>query len=262
MTLGELSWPELEPPARGSGGGPGLTASGGGPGLTGSGTEPGPTGAGGELGATLLVPVGSVEQHGPHLPLDTDTRVAEAVARGVAARLGAGALVAPAVAFGASGEHEAFPGTVSLGTEALRAVLVELGRSAARWAHRLVFVNGHGGNVEALRAAVQLLRAEGRNARWWGCALPRESGFVQDGHAGRTETSLLLALAPDLVKLERAAPGNSTPLAELLPAMRAHGVRAVSPNGVLGDPAGATEAEGHAMLVALVDACANALRPT
>lgn len=228
MTLGGLTWPELEPESKPR--------------------------------STLLVPVGSVEQHGPHLPLDTDTQVAEAVARGAAARVNA--LVAPAVAFGASGEHEAFPGTVSIGTEALRTALVELGRSAGRWARRMVFVNGHGGNVPALRGAVELLRAEGRDARWWGCALPPDAGFVRDGHAGRTETSLLLAIAPDLVKLERAAPGNTAALVDLLPVMRAHGVRAVSPNGVLGDPTGASAAEGHAMLAALVDACAAALHPS
>src|SRR5215204_2153898 len=92
------------------------------------------------LGAQLvLVPVGSVEQHGPHLPLDTDTRIAAAVA----ARAATGALlVAPPVAYGASGEHEGFAGTVSIGHEALRLLLVELGRSASRWAARLVFVNG------------------------------------------------------------------------------------------------------------------------
>jgi len=206
---------------------------------------------------TLLIPVGSTEQHGPHLPLDTDTRVAEAVARGAAVRLGEHTLVAPAVSFGASGEHEMFAGTVSIGREALRAVLVELGRSAGRWVRRVVFVNGHGGNVEALRDAVELLRAEGRDARWFGCALPPDAGFASDGHAGRTETSLMLALAPETVRLDRAAAGNTVPLRELLPAMRAAGVRAVSENGVLGDPAGASAAEGQRMLAALVEACAH-----
>ncbi|OLT13360.1 mycofactocin system creatininase family protein [Pseudonocardia sp. CNS-139] len=139
---------------------------------------------------TLLVPVGSLEQHGPHLPLDTDTRVAAAVA----ARAAAGdpaLLVAPPLAFGASGEHESFPGTLSIGHAALRAVLVELGRSAGRWAARLVFVNGHGGNLPTLADAVAQLRDEGRDASWFGCGVPGG-----DAHAGRTETSLLLALAP------------------------------------------------------------------
>jgi creatinine amidohydrolase len=198
----------------------------------------------------VLVPVGSVEQHGPHLPLDTDTRIAEAVARGAAARLGAGTLVAPAVAFGASGEHEGFPGTMSIGLDAMRSVLVELGRSAGRWARRLVFVNGHGGNVAALRAAVELLLSEGRDARWYGCTPP----FGSDAHAGRAETSLLLALAPDTVRLGLAEAGNTAPLSELMPALRTGGLAAVTENGVLGDPSGADAAEGAAMLDAMVDA--------
>jgi len=201
---------------------------------------------------TLLVPVGSCEQHGPHLPLDTDTRIAAAVAERAAHRLGL--LLAPAIGYGASGEHESFPGTVSIGRDALRAMLIEYGRSAARWARQLVFVNGHGGNVEPLRDAVELLTHEGRDARWWGCALPADTGFVRDGHAGRTETSLLLALHPRAVRLAAAEPGNTASLPELLPTMRTRGVAAVSPNGVLGDPAGASAAEGTAMLHALVDA--------
>ncbi|HZZ52224.1 MAG TPA: mycofactocin biosynthesis peptidyl-dipeptidase MftE [Pseudonocardia sp.] len=206
---------------------------------------------------TLLVPVGSCEQHGPHLPMDTDTRIALAVAHGAARRLGPDVLVAPAINFGSSGEHEMFAGTVSIGQDALYTVLVELGRSAGRWMRRLVFVNGHGGNVAVLRRAVELLGAEGRDVRWWSCLLPPE--FPRDGHAGRTETSLMLALAPGLVRTDRAEAGNVAPLIELLPEMRAGGVGAVSPNGVLGDPAGASAAEGHRMLEALINACVGVL---
>src|SRR3978361_1371819 len=108
-------------------------------------------------GALLVVPLGSVEQHGPHLPLTTDTDVASAVAAAAAGELD-GALLAPALAYGASGEHEDFPGTVSLGTEALAGLLLEYGRSACRWAGRVLVVNGNGGNLDALRAAVPLLR--------------------------------------------------------------------------------------------------------
>lgn len=192
-------------------------------------------------GSTVIVPVGSVEQHGPHLPLGTDTIVASAVA----ARLPG--LCAPPVEFGASGEHESFPGTVSIGSEVLSAVLVEVGRSASRWARRICFVNGHGGNGAALVEAVRLLRYEGRDAGWLPCAVPGA-----DAHAGRTETSLLLHLAPERVRLDLAEPGNTAPLAELLPRLREGGVAAVAPNGVLGDPRGASATEGARLFAEMV----------
>jgi mycofactocin precursor peptide peptidase len=194
----------------------------------------------------LVVPLGAVEQHGPHLPVTTDTAVAGAVAGAAAAQL-AGAVLAPALAYGASGEHEGFPGTLSLGTEALTGVLVELGRSAGRWARRLLVVNGHGGNLDALRAAGGLLRREGRDAAWFPCAVPGA-----DPHAGRSETSLMLHVEPRGVRADLARPGVTTPLAELLPRLRAEGVRAVSPTGVLGDPTGASAAEGERQLADLV----------
>ena len=181
---------------------------------------------------TLLVPLGSVEQHGPHLPLDTDSRIALALAHGIADRLG-DALVAPVVAFGSSGEHAGFAGTLSIGTDTLRAVLLELARSNDSFMH-LVFVNGHGGNLEVL--AVSASTPGG------------------DAHAGRTETSLMLAIAPDTVRLDRAEPGATSPIDELLPVLRAGGVLAVSPNGVLGDPTGANAEEGHALLQSMISA--------
>ncbi|SDC21882.1 creatinine amidohydrolase [Geodermatophilus telluris] len=190
----------------------------------------------------LVVPLGSVEQHGHHLPLATDTTVAEAVVR----RAGLDAVVAPAVPYGASGEHEGFPGTVSLGTAALTTLLVEYGRSACRWAGRLLVVNGHGGNLDALRSAVPLLRAEGRDAAWFPCGVAGG-----DAHAGRTETSLLLHVEPGVVRTDRSVAGETAPIAELLPRLRAEGVRGVSPTGVLGDPAGASAEEGARLLTGI-----------
>jgi creatinine amidohydrolase len=199
----------------------------------------------------LLVPVGSVEQHGPALPLTTDTIVAEAVAREAAARLRATArqvLVAPAVAYGASGEHEHFAGTVSIGHQALGALLVELGRSASRWASAVVLVNGHGGNAPTVASAVDLLRAEGRAVSWAACAVAGS-----DAHAGLTETSLLLHLAPEAVRVDLLEPGDVRPITELMPALRSEGVRAVAANGVLGDPTGASAEEGRRVLGVMVD---------
>lgn len=194
----------------------------------------------------MLVPVGSVEQHGPHLPLDTDTAIAVAVATGVADRLD-GAWVAPPVAYGASGEHQGFAGTCSIGSEVLHQVLVELVRSLRTWAERVCLVNAHGGNLTGLTAAVDQLRAEGHDVTWVPCATESV-----DLHAGRTETSLMLHLRPGSVRLDRAVAGDTRPLAEVLPLMQAGGVVAVSANGVLGDPTGASADEGRTVLATMV----------
>lgn len=199
----------------------------------------------------VLVPVGSVEQHGPHLPLETDTLIATAVATSTAQRLGgrdAGVWVAPALTYGSSGEHQSFPGTCSIGTEALRFLVVELVRSLRTWAARVVLVNGHGGNLTALHAAVEQLVDEGHDVAWVACATEDI-----DLHAGRTETSLLLHLCSELVRVDLAEAGDCRPLAEILPFLMSGGVAAVSPNGVLGDPAGASAAEGAAVLASIVD---------
>lgn len=204
------------------------------------------------LAPTVLVPVGSTEQHGPHLPLDTDTAIATAVATGAAATLGARGrrvVVAPALCYGSSGEHQDFPGTSSLGHTVLREVLIELTRSMRTWAQRVVFVNAHGGNVPALRQAVEQLVAERHDVSWVACATEEV-----DLHAGRTETSLMLHLRPAGVLLDRAEAGNTGTLEELLPQMLAGGIKAVSANGVLGDPAGASAEEGAAVLAAMIDA--------
>ncbi|GAA1205009.1 mycofactocin biosynthesis peptidyl-dipeptidase MftE [Prauserella alba] len=228
---------------------------------TGSGHDP-DGGTGAELGraawpevgaSVLAVPLGATEQHGPHLPLDTDTTVAAHLARRLAARV-PDVVVAPAVPYGASGEHAGFPGTLSIGTQALEHLLVELGRSADRF-RGVVFVNGHGGNTEALRAAVRLLREEGRHILAWA-----PSGPADDSHAGRTETSAMLHLRPGDVRLDVAAAGTTAPLPELLGALRDGGVGAVSPNGVLGDPTGASATEGRRLLDEWTEQLTSAVR--
>ena len=207
----------------------------------------------------LTIPVGSTEQHGPHLPLDTDTRIATAVAREATARLagesGLEWMLAPAIAYGDSGEHQSFPGTISIGTDALSALLLEYGRSATCWAQRLLFVNGHGGNIAALSRAVNRLRSEGRDAAWCPCVVAGG-----DAHAGHTETSVLLNISPAHVLTDRWRAGNGAPLSDLLPSMRRGGVAAVSEVGVLGDPTAATAADGERILAEMVEDCLRRIR--
>lgn len=224
LLLGRMRWPEVVGPSTGA---------------------PAPI---------LLVPVGSLEQHGPALSMATDAVVAAGASQRAAALLAgrAGAeqrfLVAPVVPYGASGEHQDFPGTVSIGHDALHLLLVELARSACRWAQGVVFVNGHGGNVATVVDAVAQLRAEGRPVAWTACRVPGA-----DAHAGRAETSLMLVLAPETVLTDRLEPGCTDPVADLMPRLRSEGVRAVSRNGVLGDPTTASRDLGQRLLAAVVD---------
>ncbi len=199
--------------------------------------------AAGREGRLLVVPVGATEQHGPHLPLSTDTDIAQALAARLARRRG-DVDVAPAVPYGASGEHAAFPGTLSVGSEALRLLLVELCRSATSTWSRVLLLSAHGGNADAVRSAVALLRTEGRDVKAW------SPSWRGDAHAGRTETSLQLSLQPARVLQEHAAAGATAPIADLLPLLRAGGVAGVAPNGVLGDPTGANGVEGDLLLTA------------
>jgi creatinine amidohydrolase len=208
-----------------------------------------------ETGAltVLAIPLGSLEQHGPHLPLDTDSRIAGAVAAGLARRCH-GVTLAPVVPYGASGEHADFPGTLLVGHDVLADLLVELVRSARGSFAGVVFVNAHGGNEAALTAARLRCRAEGDDVLVWRATTPGG-----DAHAGRTETSLLLAIDPGSVRLELAEPGCTEPIVTLLPRLRAEGVRPVSSNGVLGDPTGASAEEGRVLLDDLVRNLATAV---
>jgi mycofactocin precursor peptide peptidase len=205
-------------------------------------------GADGTIAPLLVVPVGSTEQHGPHLPLATDTLIAEEIA-GRAVHVTDGLVIGPTIAISSSGEHAGFPGTLSIGNAAMTALVVELARSAD-WAAGVVFVNGHGGNHAAVTRAVEVLTGEGRTVlAWWPRWPRRRDGGPADLHAGRIETSLMLAIDPGLVRLELAVAGADTTLADL----RANGVRATSPNGVLGDPDGASGGEGEQFIAGFVE---------
>lgn len=179
-----------------------------------------------------------------------DTVIATTVTARAAGELeqsGQSVLVAPALAYGSSGEHQDLAGTSSIGTGVLHGTVVELTRSMSTWASRIVFVNAHGGNLTALRGAVAQLVHEGHDVARVPCATEEV-----DLHAGRTETSLMLHIAPWNVLLDRAEAGNTGTLEDPLPLMIEGGVKAVSANGVLGDPAGASPEEGAAVMAAMV----------
>jgi len=205
----------------------------------------------------LILPLGSFEQHGPHLPLDTDTIIIDSV---VAHALdeeqteSAKFLVAPTIAISASDEHAGFSGTLSTGTEALVQSVVAICRSAS-WSLGVCIVNGHGGNADALpRISSALTYEKIRHSIW---SLPSYDGA--DMHAGHTETSVMLHVAPDKVHTDRIERGTIGDASALVAQMRTSGVAGVSDNGVLGDPTTATSQHGVAVMKLYSSSLANHL---
>lgn len=233
-------------------------------------------------GACAVVPLGALEQHGPHLPLATDAWIADALAARVCARW-PGALALPAVAFGCSPEHADFPGTVALRTGTLEALLVDLVASLARHGFTSVFLfSAHGGNAVPLRDALPALReAASAAARAHGRPAPRivahtdlagltaalqraaaaESiGAGEAGHhAGEIETSILLALRPGAVRRDAFAAGTLEPRADAQ-ALFYPSLRANAPSGTVGDPRAADAARGAHYLAAWTEELIACLR--
>ncbi len=166
-------------------------------------------------GVLAVQPIGAVEQHGPHLPLGTDSIVAESVATEAIARFSGSALLLPTIAVALSREHLWAPGTISLSPQTLLSLLDDVGQSLqSAGVNRLVFLNGHGGNSAILRVICRELRIQyGLMTFLAHPQLPLDQGGVaQDDtemgfavHAGRVETSIMLYLRPELVVLDRAA---------------------------------------------------------
>lgn len=204
--------------------------------------------------AVGLVPVGATEQHGPHLPTGTDTVIAAGVAR-EAAR-GTGALVLPPISVGVSyGHGTVLPGTLSLTPELLAAVV----RQYALWAavsglRRLLFVNAHLGNTATLATATDALRLHHPELRvgvvdWWAASpqvLAEATADGEDIHANRAETSLMLALAPELVRTDWL-PGSDDEDRTAGLVFR-YTAPALSTNGVTGRPSQATTELGRSLL--------------
>lgn len=198
----------------------------------------------------VLVPLGATEQHGPGLPLLVDTAHGRETCRRAAVRLGH-TLVAPAVPFGYSPEHAEFAGTITLRTETLIRLVEDIAASLAHSGFSFVyFWYGHGGDWACLHAALASLEHRWPPCRvvgvadvatyvaetWESC--PPGEGVsleVAGSHAGEFETSLMLAIAPHLVRRDRLAAGSPEPLSRIAQQMMRDGIQSVSPNGVLGD---------------------------
>jgi creatinine amidohydrolase len=172
-------------------------------------------------GCVLVLPIGSTEQHGPHLPAGTDALHAEWVAVHAAGRASAEVpvVVAPTLAYGSSEHHLPFGATLSLDTETLHRVLLSIGRTAAASGFRRLFVlNGHGGNHEIVQTAVRDLALQqplhAAAGSWWQIAWDElvAAGAADHGrlpgHSGAFETAAVRAIAPDLVDEAAVPPGK------------------------------------------------------
>jgi creatinine amidohydrolase len=205
-------------------------------------------------GGLLLIPLGATEQHGPHLPIQTDTLLATATCAYASAKTGVP--VAPPLAYSVSAGHTAkWPGTFSVLHETFLSTLRQLAAWAAatHW-KRLLFVNAHFGNDAILRAAVDQIRLSHMSELLVGArntyALTPEiwNAFTADAddfHANRAETSLLLHLAPELVRTDRLK--ESTDPDRTAHSVFSYPVAQTSINGVTGDPSSATATEGAAL---------------
>lgn len=209
--------------------------------------------------ALLAVPVGSTEQHGPHLAMDTDTVSAATLAAAVGARTGVPVL--PAIPYGCSlGHSHRWPGTLSLEPATLTRLVVEvLGWAYHAGFRRMLILNGHVTNWAPLRSALELLRAEFDDClvalRDVGGVSERVrsaySADADDWHANCAETSLMLAVAPDRVRLEEMARADDPDRTRGL--FFAHPVNRTSTNGVTGAPSRATRAAGERLLAMVVE---------
>ena len=207
--------------------------------------------------AVAVLPVGSFEQHGPHLPLTTDTLIACLIAREIAATYSL--FLLPPITISCSHEHAAFPGTVSLSATTLIRVIDDIAQSLHQSGVRhLVIVSGHGGNY-VLSNIVQQANVSGSRMSLfpgrddWAAA--RELAGMQttvseDMHAGELETSIVLGSQDDLVRPSYLESDN---VANPRPDLLTLGIREYAPTGVIGRPSVATAEKGKKALETLID---------
>jgi creatinine amidohydrolase len=206
-----------------------------------------------------LLPVGSTEQHGPHAPLGTDTLTAEAVAAAGAEATDHEVVVAPAIPVGVAEEHRDFAGSLWVSEDTFRDYVRETIASLAHhgWT-RVVVVNGHGGNVDALREVCgRVSRHDEADA--WAFTWFDSVDAADMGHGGPVETSLVQYSHPELVddkQLEAAADGGADGWGEWVSGVNlAYDTSEFSENGTVGDPREASPERGEQLL----DAASGAL---
>ncbi|MFD1512337.1 creatininase family protein [Halomarina rubra] len=220
-----------------------------------------------ERESLALVPVGSTEQHGPHLPEATDHLIAEAYAREAAERTGY--LCTPTVNVGVSPHHRQFHGTMWVDAPVFRDYMTSLARNLTyHGVDRIVFVNAHGGNVQHLREVGRRLHDadEAYAIEWmWDESIPDlvSEAFERNGpHGGPKETAMIQHLHPDLVREEKLADardGGWPDFDEEVAKVRKHGSRTFydsvenSPNGVFGDQTDATAETGERLFEAATE---------
>jgi creatinine amidohydrolase len=216
---------------------------------------------------TVIVTLGSTEQHGLHLPLGTDAILGETLGDRVTRALGH-ALMTPCLPIGCSEHHMDFAGSLTLSQETFSQVLSDLCRSLAQHGFDyIVLISFHGGNFTPLARAVKAIQPELPEVKL--IAFTELKVFMDEifrvgkargvtpeqagGHSGEFETSLMLTVCPDLVAMDAAQPGYVGDLLSIAPVVYEKGFRAVSENGVLGDPRNASAANGEVYLEALTD---------
>jgi creatinine amidohydrolase len=165
---------------------------------------------------TAIIPLGSVEQHGPHLPLGTDWIIAQELAKRISEKTGAAVL--PVLPFGYAEYHMDFPGTLTLTQDHLREVMLDVCRSVLKSGiKRILFVNGHGGNLASLRSVCLKLREEFgvlcAVAQWFDI-FDEVEGWKATEHGGMIETCLMMGIRPDLVDLRKAIVPLPKPLSD------------------------------------------------
>ena len=226
----------------------------------------------------VLLPVAAVEQHGPHLPLATDRLIVEFLIAEIDARLGSAVLMLPTMPVGCSDHHMNFAGSLTLGQETFQAVAQQYLHAAWRHGFRnFLILNAHGGNQGVCQVLLERFGADHDDsqvvaATWWrvapeALAALNETGMGGVGHACEFETSLMMHIAPHLVRRDAIEPKANIPTfdwaeGDLLRSPRAAFYRPLphmTPNGAYGEPAAATAAKGARIVEVVCDALCEIL---